>query len=113
MLKIKVVRSSKSIELKTTQEFINCCKEHGIKFQRLHCELYLHNFLLEGEVDNNPSPFVGDIHFQAFISFAANQLKWYRAYNTFQRKEHGLDLWVRGELTQPLHLFVRHKRFMK
>ena len=56
--------------------------------------------------------FFGGIPFQSFISFTTNQLKWSKAYNTFQRKEHGLDLWVRGEPTQPLQLFVRHKRLM-
>lgn len=61
MLKIKAAKAVKSVELKTTDEFINCCKEHGTKVQRLLCEFYLHNFLLEAEVDNNPSPFVGDI----------------------------------------------------
>ena len=28
-LKIKVVRAGKPIELKTIEDFINCCKQHG------------------------------------------------------------------------------------
>jgi hypothetical protein len=112
LLKIKAVRAGKPIELKTTEDFISCCKEHGAKVQRLLCEFYLHNFILEEEVDKNPSPFVGDIQFQAFISFAVNQLKWFKAYNSFQRQEHGLDLWVRSEPTHPLQLFAKHKRLM-
>lgn len=112
LLKIKAVKAGKPIKLKTTEEFISCCKEHGVKVQRLLCEFYLHNFALEKEVDKNPSPFVGDVQFQAFISFAANQLKWFKAYNSFQRKEHEMDLWVRSEPTYPLQLFIKHKRLM-
>ena len=112
LLKIKVVRSGKLIKLKTTEHFISCCKEHGEKVQRLLCEFYLHNFILEEKVDKNPSPFVGDIQFQAFISFAVNQLKWFKAYNLFQREEHGLDLWVRSEPTHPLLLFPKYKMMM-
>ena len=72
LLKIMAVRAGQPIELKTIEDFINCCKEHGAKVQRLLCEFYLHNFILENEVENNPNPFVGDIHFQAFISFIVN-----------------------------------------
>ena len=112
LLKIKAIRAGKPIELKTTEDFISRCKEHGAKVQRILCKFYLHNFILE-EVDKNPSPFVGDIHFQAFISFAINQLKWFKEYNLFQRQEHGLDLWVRSEPTHPLQLFAKHKRLMR
>jgi len=84
-LKIKAVRAGKLIELKTIDDFINCCKHHGVKAQRLLCEFYLHNFVLEEELEKNPSPFVGDVQFQAFISFVVNQLKWFKVHNTFQR----------------------------
>jgi len=30
-LKIKAVRAGKLIELKTMEDFINCCKQHGVK----------------------------------------------------------------------------------
>lgn len=63
-------------------------------------------------METNPSPFVGDIQYQAFISIDVNQLKWLKAYNTFQRQENGLDLWVRGEPRHPLQLWARHKRLM-
>ena len=46
LLKIKAIRSGKPIELKTTEDFISCYKEHGAKFQRLLCKFYLHNFIL-------------------------------------------------------------------
>lgn len=59
-LKIKAARVGKPIELKTVEDFINCCKHHGMKVQRLLYELYLHNFILEEEMEKNPSPFVGD-----------------------------------------------------
>ena len=84
------------------EDFINCCKIHGVKVQRLLCEFYLHNFILDKEVDVNPSCFIGDVQFQVFISFVVNQLKWLKAYNLFQKQEHSLDLWVRSEPTHPL-----------
>lgn len=55
----------------------------------------------------NPSPFVGNVEYQAFISFAVNHLKWIKAYNTFQSEENGLYLWVRGEPRHPLRLLAR------
>ena len=90
------MRARKPIESRTIEDFINCCKQHGVKVQRLLCEFYLHNFVLEEEVEKNPNPFVGDVQFQAFISFVVNQLKWFKAHNAFQRQEHRLDLWVRS-----------------
>lgn len=60
-LKIKTIRVGKPIELKTIEDFINCCKHHGVKFQQLLYEFYLHNFVLEEELEKNPSPFVGDV----------------------------------------------------
>lgn len=60
-LKIKAVKAGKPIELKIVDDFINCFKHHGVKFQRLICEFYLHNFILEEEMEKNPSPFVGDV----------------------------------------------------
>ena len=60
-------------------------KHHGVKVQSLLSEFYLHNFVLEEETEKNPSPFVGDVQFQVFISFAVNQLKWFKAHNMFQR----------------------------
>lgn len=32
LLKIKAIKASKSVELRTTDQFVKCCKEHGIKF---------------------------------------------------------------------------------
>jgi len=66
----------------------------------------MHNFFLEDEMDSNLGLFIGDIQFQAFLSFATNQIKWAKAYNTFQKGEYGIDLWVKGEPTKPLHLSV-------
>lgn len=62
--KTKAVKARKSIELKTIDDFINYCKHHGGKVQRLLCEFYLHNFVLEEETEKNPNPFVGDVQFR-------------------------------------------------
>lgn len=60
-LKIKVVKAGVPIEINTINDFINCCKHYGEKFQCLLCEFYLHNMVLDGETDQNPDPFVGDV----------------------------------------------------
>ena len=63
-------------------------------------------------MEKNPNPFVGDFKFQAFISFAINQLKWFKAHNAFQQQEHWLDLWVRSEPKHPLQMLANHKSLM-
>lgn len=112
-LKIKVVKAGVPIELKTIDDFINYCKHYGVKVQWLLCEFYLHNLVLDGETEENPSPFVGDIQLQAFISSTVNQIKWLKAHNTFQRQENRLDLWVRGEPRNPLQLWNKHRSLMR
>lgn len=112
-LKIKAVKAGVPIEIKTIDDFINCCKHYGVKVRKLLCEFYLHNLVLDGETEKNPGAFVGDIQLQAFISFAVNQIKWLKAYNIFQREKNGLDLWVRGELRNPLQLWNKYMSLMR
>jgi len=112
-LKIKAVKAGVPIEIKTIDDFINFCKHYEVKVRRLLCEFYLHNLVLDGEIDQNPSPFVGDVQLQAFISFGVNQIKWLKAYNVFQRQENGLDLWVRGEPRDPQQLWNKHRSLMR
>ena len=113
LLKIKAGREGKPTNFKTIEEFFHCCNDQDEQVQRLLCELYMHNFFLEEDRDSNPSPFIGDIKFQAFLSFSKNQIRWAKAYNIFQKREHGLELWVTGEPTKPLQLFIQHKNFMR
>ena len=61
----------------------------------------------------NPSPFVGGIQLQAFISFGVNQIKWLKAYNAFGRQENILDLWVRAEPRDAVQLWREHRNLMK
>ncbi len=112
-LKIKAVRVGAPIQINTVNDFIDCCKHYGIKVQRLLCEFYLQNLVLDQETDLNPGPFVGDIQLQAFVSFGVNQLKWLKAYNTFQRQENRLDLWVRAEPRDPVLLWRAHRNLMR
>lgn len=42
-----------------------------------------------------------------------NQIKWFKAHNTFQKQEHGLDIWVRGEPKHPLQMISTQKILMK
>ena len=73
----------------------------------------MHNFILETDNNSNPSPFIGDIQLQAFLSYAKNQVRWAKAYGIFQKREHNLELWIRGEPTNPLQTIIRHQNFMK
>ena len=84
-LKIKVVKVGAPIKINTVNDLIDCCKHYGVKVQRFLCEFYLYNLVLDQETELNPGPFVGDIRLQAFFSFGVNQIKWLKAYNTFQR----------------------------
>ena len=68
-LKIKAFRVGATIQINIVNDFIDCCKHYGVKVQRLLCEFYLHNLVLDQETELNPGPFVGDIQLQAFISF--------------------------------------------
>jgi hypothetical protein len=74
--------------------------------------LYFHNFILEEKREDNPGPFIGDIQFQAFLSFTQNQVRWGKAHKIFLKREVGLDLCVRGEPPKSF-LAMRHKTFMK
>ena len=112
-LKIKAARAGAPIQINNVNDFIDCCKHYGTKVQRLLCEFYLHNLVLDEETDLNLGPFVGDIQLQAFVSFGVNQLKWLRAYNAFQRQEHSLDLWVRAEPRDLVQLWNSHKSLMR
>lgn len=112
-LKIKVVKAGALIQINTVSDFIDCCKNYGVKVQRLLCEFYLHNLVLDQETELNPGPFVGDIQLQAFISFGVNQIKSVKAYNIFQRQENGLDLWVRDEPRDPVRLWKAHRNLMR
>lgn len=61
LLRVKDTKARKPIEMKTTPDFIKCFRDHDEKVRHLLCELYMHNFILEDDKDNHPSPFMGDI----------------------------------------------------
>jgi hypothetical protein len=113
LLRVKAIRASKPITFSTVPEFISCFREQDEKVQYLLSELYFHNFILEEERKDNPSPFIGDIQFQAFLSFTQNQVRWGKAHKTFLKRETRLDLWVRGEPPKSFPSIMRHKNFMK
>jgi hypothetical protein len=77
------------------------------------CELYLHNFILEENREENPNPFTGDIQFQAFLSFSKNQIRWAKSHKVFMKMDNGLDLWIRGEPPKPFDTIMQHRAFMK
>jgi len=48
-----------------------------------------------------------------FISFGVNRTKWLKAYNTFQRQENNLDLWVRGKPKNSVQIWKAHRNLRK
>jgi hypothetical protein len=113
LLRIKSIRAGKPIKFTTVSEFVSCFREQEEKVQYFLCELYLHNFILEENRKENPSPFIGDIQFQAFLSFTKNQTRWAKAHKTFMKRETGLDLWIRGEPPKSFTVIMQHRTFMK
>ena len=72
LLKVKAVRAGKSTTFRTIEEFFHCCNDQDEQVQCLLCELYMHKLFLEEDTGRNPSPIIGDVQLQAFLSFAKN-----------------------------------------
>jgi hypothetical protein len=113
LLRVKAIREGKPISFVIVPDFISCFREQDENVQYFLCELYFHNFILEEKREDNPGPFIGDIQFQAFLSFTQNQVRWGKAHKTFLKRETGLYLWVRGEPPNSFPSIMRHKTFMK
>jgi hypothetical protein len=97
LLKVKSIRAGKPITFTTVPDFVSCFREQEEKVQYFLCELYFHKFILENDREDNRGPFIGDIQFQAFLSFTKNQIRWGKSHKTFIKRETRLDLWIRGE----------------
>jgi hypothetical protein len=85
-LSVKAIRVGKPITFTTAPEFISCFGEQEEKVQYFLCELYFHNFILEDDRKYNPGPFIGDIQFQAFLSFTKNQFRLGKAHKNFIKR---------------------------
>ena len=97
LLRIKDIRAGKPFDFTIVYEFVSCFREQEEGVQYFLCELYLHNFILGENRKENPNPFIGDIQFQAFLSFTKNQTRWANTHKVLMKREIGLDLWIRGE----------------
>ena len=63
LLKLKYIRVDTPSKFTTISNFVSCFKEQEDGVQYILCELYLHNFILEENREENPNPFTGDIQF--------------------------------------------------
>ena len=81
--------------------------------QHLLCELYMHDYILEIDQTFNPVPFVGDIQLRAFTSFVINQVKWKKAFDTFDANQANLPLMARMENLQYKAIVTKHDQFLK
>ena len=61
LLKVKATREGTPSEFSIVSDFVSCFKEQDDAVKYFLCELYLHNFILEENIDENPNPFTGDI----------------------------------------------------
>jgi hypothetical protein len=61
LLKVKEIRAGTPSEFTIVSSFVSCFKEQDDTVKYFLCELYLHNFILEGNRDENNNPFTGDI----------------------------------------------------
>ena len=61
LLKVKSIREGTPSEFATVSDFFSCFKEQDDAVKYFLCELYLHNFILEENRDDNLNPFIGDI----------------------------------------------------
>jgi hypothetical protein len=113
LLRVKAIRAGKPFEFTIVSIFVSCFKEQEDGIQYFLCELYLHNFILGENRKENPNPFIGDIQFQTFLSFAKNQTRWAKAHKVFMKRENGLDLWIRGEPPKSFDTIMQHRAFMK
>jgi hypothetical protein len=102
MLRIKAIREGKPFYFTTIFDFVSCFREQEDGVQYFMCELYIHNFILGENRNENLSPFTGDIQFQAFFSFSKNQTRWAKAHKVFMKREAGIYLWIKGEPSKPL-----------
>jgi hypothetical protein len=113
LLRVKSIRAGKLIKFTTISDFVSCVREQEEKEQYFLCELYFHKFILEENKRDNPRPFIGDIQFQAFLSFTKNQFRWAKAHKNFMKRENGLDLWVKGEPPNYFPSIMRCRTIMK
>lgn len=113
LLKFKAMWLGKPYEFNNFLDFVTSFDKKDDHTRYFLCELYMHNLFLKEKVDENHVPFIGDVQFQAFISFSLNQIKWVKAYHTFQRRELFLDLSVRGEPHSLICTLVCHKRLIR
>jgi hypothetical protein len=113
LLRIKAIRAGKPFDFTIVYEIVSCFREQEEGVQYFLCELYLHNFILGENRNGKPNPFIGDIQFQAFLSFTKNQTRWAKAHKTFMKRDTGLDLWIRGEPPKSFTFVMQHRTFMK
>jgi len=86
LLKVREIRAGTHSDFATVSNFVSCFKQEDDAIKYFLCELYLHNFILEGNRDENPNPFTGDIQFHAFLCFSKNQIRWAKAHKVFMKR---------------------------
>jgi hypothetical protein len=113
LLRVKSIRAGKPFEFTTISEFVSCFREQeeGCNTSCVSCTSTTSSWGRNRK--DNPIPFIGDIQFQAFLSFTKNQTRWAKAHKVFMKRETGLDLWIRGEPPKSFPAIMRHKTFMK
>ena len=56
---------------------------------------------------------MGDIHLRAFTSYTINQIKWRKAWDTFEENQAGKPLMMRREHGQFSNIYKKHDTFLQ
>lgn len=76
------------------------------------CELFMHDYFLKDDQTFNPIPFMGDIHLISFTSYTINQVKWKKAYDTFEENKVTRPLMIRREHGQETNIYNKYFTFL-
>ena len=78
-------------------QLLHILRSHNILDQHLMCEVYMHDYVLGNDQSFNPVPYMGDIQLRAFTSYVVNQVKWKKAFNTYEENQENRPLVLQME----------------
>lgn len=80
--------------MEDSMQFSCIMRWHNILDKHLICDLYMHDYFLGNDQSFNPVPYVGDIQLRAFTSYTVDQVKWKKAFDTFEENQENRPLFI-------------------
>ena len=77
------------------------------------CELYMHGYFLRHDQAVKLISFMGDINLKYFSSYTIYQIKWRKAYDTFEENQVIRTLMMRKEHGQTTNIYNKHFTFLQ